>query len=139
MLAELAFNLLLRSNAGVAAIVIDRIYASRAPQTPTYPLVLHRTEAIEDPSEVMEGSAGLAERRIRVYCAAADYQTAKVLDDAVKAAAHGFHGVISDDGSPEDTIALQRVWRVFTADDYDDKTQKHQVVSDYLVTAEEPV
>lgn len=138
LLVETAFNLLLRGNAGVAAIASTRIFNSIAVQTATYPYIVTRTEG-RSHVIALDGACGLRESRIRVFSAAKTYDTAKQLDEAVRLAAQGFEGTVTDNTSPSNTLQIQLIECVFSIDNYLSDTKTHEIVTDYLVTAHEEV
>lgn len=144
LLVEMAFNLLLRDDAGVSALVNDRVYNSFAPQTVTYPYVVTRAEG-RSHVITLNGPTGLRETRMRVYSVARTYAEAKELDEAVRLASEGYQGIIADDTSPSNTLQVQLIHCVFSQDEYVEGSQTgtgtkaHEIVTDYEVTAHEEI
>lgn len=81
----------LRTNAGVAAIVGDRVYPNVLPQMPVLPalryVLVDRVEVLAKPSEA---ALRLMRARVQLDCYAATYSAAKALATAVKAVVYGW-------------------------------------------------
>jgi hypothetical protein len=139
--SELAFNLILRNDADVTAIVSTRIYNGKAPQGAALPLVAHNLENDGDEIVVLDGLAGLnTDQRMRVFCSALTKAAAKRLSRTVRLAlAAAAPGVISNDESPADTIQVQGIFKSFGIAAYDETTKIWSVITDYLVTTEQEV
>lgn len=143
MLVDQAVRKLLATDAGVIAIASTRIYGGILSQDATQPSVTYRVVS-RDHEEDLDGPSGLRTSRFRIYSTArkkvGDYTVAKQLDEAVRLALHGFSGTVTDlTVSPPETIEIQRVFAASSFDFYDDKTETHQIISDYLVTAHEVI
>ncbi len=135
---EIAFNLLLRDDTAVTALVGARIYNSHAPQTYAGPYIVHRDASRETP-DALDGSLGLRKTRIRVYSAAKQYDQARAIDEAVRMAVEGFSGVVSNTDSPPDTLRIQYIKPVFSHDGGDPETKTEEIITDYEVTAHEEI
>jgi hypothetical protein len=139
LLHEEALNLILRSDAGITALVASRIFPGTAPQTAAYPALAYRLTDRE-PQHRLEarGSAGLVRSRYRLYSgakghpgASSAYGDSKRLDEAVRLALTGFHGLVSNQASPANTLEVQGIFPEITIEYYDDLTQVWNVATDF--------
>jgi hypothetical protein len=141
LLLEAALRTLLGDDNGVSNIVGSRIFPGVLPQTVQYPAMAYRLVSREHERRLEpRGSSGLARSRFRFFSTAKGataYADAKRLDEALRLCLDGYHGVVSDDQSPASTLRIHGAFAQTTFDQYDDKTQTHQVLTDYDVWAEE--
>jgi len=110
------------ANAAVAAIVSTRIYANLLPQKPTLPAISYQQISQADASE---GSAELFVARYQVNCYATKYMAAAALADAVVDA-------LRDWGDLSVAPAVIQTRDVSRLDDYDEATETHRVILDFL-------
>lgn len=90
----------LKANAGVFALVADRIYDQRRPQNPVYPCIVFLR--ISTPRDIThDGPSGLASPRFEFDCYALDETAAGQVADAVRLALNGFSGSMGT-GAPVD-------------------------------------
>lgn len=143
MQVEQAIFKILRSDAAVAALCGTRIHPGVLPQSVIFPAIAFRTVFFEDQTRLeYPGSSGFGTWRIRTFAVMRGedgYDVAKRLDKQIRLAMQGFRGTVVDDTvSPQEFLVIQCVFTNTTFDlPYDDKTQTHQIASDFDVTAEE--
>lgn len=92
---EEALLALLTGDAGVSALVSDRVFWRRADdanQAARY-IVLHRISGLRDMA--MSGPSGLVESRVQADCYGARYSDAKLLARAVIDRVSGYRGSVS--------------------------------------------
>src|SRR6185369_7000841 len=113
MQVEEALFRILSGNAGVSALVVDRIYPGVLTQKVVYPAIAYRLvrreifPVMDDP-----GASGLGSSRLRTFSTAHGpdkYGQAKDIDAAVYAALQGFRGVVSDGQSPPAELEIQGI------------------------------
>lgn len=142
MFVHEALRLRLIADTDVAAIS-TRFYPGFLTQDVTYPAVAYRLVSKDTPTRLdTRGHCGLAQFRLRFYSttdkAHGGYDSAKNLDDAIRLCLQGFAGTITDATvSPVETLDIEGIFHDNTVDGYEDQTQTYQVISDYLVWAEE--
>ncbi len=73
------------ADAGVGALVADRIYPGAAPQGATSPLIVVNTVSIV-PGYADDGETGLDQTRIQIDCYASTYTASHTVSTAVRAA-----------------------------------------------------
>lgn len=157
MLAEEALVKILLDDAGVTALVDDRIYPGVLPQKSIasleYPAIVFyippgpnrvRTERLDD-----RAFAGLTKSRYRFFCLAkgvvngkSDYEQAKNLETALFLCLQGFTGTVSDDLSPVTTVEIDVILQAdppYYAELWDDETETRQVACDYDVSHSETI
>lgn len=118
----------LLANAGVSALAGTRVYGKRAPQAPTYPLVvIHK---ISGPSEhSQDGPAGLATPRHQIDCMGKKISDAVGLGEAVRVAMDGFQGTLGGGGG----VAVDAIFIEDRRDDYDDDLEVHVYSQDFQI------
>ena len=91
---ESAIVAILRAHAGVGAIAADRIYLMESIQgaDATFCIV---SSVGGDADQSHDGPTGTKYRTIQVSCISSDIGTAKLLAAQVKAALHGYRGVVA--------------------------------------------
>lgn len=137
MQVEKALFRILSGAAGVAALVGNRIYPGVLTQNVVYPAIAYRLVQREN-LPVMEdpGASDLIRSQFRIFSTAHGpdrYEEAKAIDAAVYAALQGYRGIVSDGLSPADELEIQGAFLETTFDGYDDRTQAHQVISDFTI------
>lgn len=111
----------LAADAGVSALVSDRIYPVLLPQTPTYPAI--STQLISNSPQ--QGSTTVREARYQVNCWAVTYPAAKSLATAVKAALEEYTATAT---APRIKMSLV----VNERDDYDSETGVYRVIVEVI-------
>lgn len=138
MYVKEGFRQLLVETAEIAALVDGRVYAPVLPQTVIYPALAYRqvggTEDLD-----LDGSIGFLALQFRVFAAATkasgDYTMASQVGEAVRRSLNGYRGFVLGDDSPPTGIRFQLITALSTFDVYDDRTQTHQVITDFTVRA----
>lgn len=125
---------ILANDAGVTALVGQRIYRTRLLQTTQYPAIAFR-KADEDAEATLDSPA-TATPDFEIVCFAAakgivgglsPEEQSERIDRAIYAALTGFSGnVVLSELSPPETVAVQGIFFVRSADFYDDRTETHQ-------------
>jgi hypothetical protein len=82
--------------AGVVALIVDRVYAIRLPQTVTTPAVtIQRISTPRLHSHDTSGSTGTAHPRVQIDAWAGTAASAKAVTDQVRAALNGYRGTVT--------------------------------------------
>ncbi len=98
MSVEAALYAELTGNAGVAALVADRVYPDVAPSSADLPrLTYQRISTGRHPH--LAGASGLVSPRFQVICWASSRASAGVVADAVREALDGFSGTLGSGGN----------------------------------------
>ena len=117
----------LEAHAGTAALVAERIYAVRAEQGATPPLIVYQVISETRPS-AMGSDTGNVRARVQIDSYAADYDAARALSEQVRAALQRYSATVAsvqiddiqlDDDSGEDT--------------FEDEVELYRVRQDYLI------
>jgi len=82
----------LQANAGVLAIIGNRVYPRVMPESATVPALVY--SQISAPHECTMDNARYVEESFQLECTAGDYKTAKQLAVAVRNALEGFQGAM---------------------------------------------
>src|SRR5678815_5321194 len=134
-------RLILLADATVLSMVGSRIYPSVLSQSTTFPAISFRLQNEEEIEEALTEKAGIPVAEFIFYSTARGESApdvAAALDKAVRLALQTFHrGTVSDNGSPVQSLYIQRIRKDFSTDFYDDTTQTHQAVSRFQVWAEQ--
>lgn len=136
---EAALKILLSEDAGVSALVGNRIFVGVPKQTVTYPAIVLRTRAEVDDYTLEADFTSHAV--IRIWSddtGQPNYANAKAVDRAVRACLRGFSGTVFDSASPPTSLEIQVILRLQCVYQYVDETQTHEWVSDYEIHATEP-
>lgn len=135
---------LLRTNAGVSAIIGNRIYPAILPQDCIYPAISFRKSLLQKDPVLDVRSSGLVKKRYLIFSTAQlvdspmrAYAQAEQLDEAVRLCLEGFRGIVMNTISPPGSIEIQGIFHVLSQDLYDDSTQTYQTISGYEVWASE--
>jgi Protein of unknown function (DUF3168) len=113
----------------VQALVGTRIYPMRAPQSPTYPLVIYQ-QISGDHLEGHQGSAGAVKARFQYGSVATDYSKAHQVAEAVRSALQGWR---------DPAIGIQGTTLVTELDFEDENLGLYRVLADYFIWGTEPV
>lgn len=118
------FNIL-TNDAGVAALVVTRIYPNIVPIDATLPAIAY--QRISASSEMAhDGPAGYAQARLQITMIDDDYGDCKALAAAVKAALNGYSG----------TAASQKIFSSHFKNEYDGygkENRQHVIRQDYMI------
>ena len=109
----------LSGHAALTALVSSRIYPIKAPQSPTYPLVIYQRVS-NDHINSLTGSSGLNKSRYQFDIYAATYGAANNIADAV---AGGMAAATTYESILLSTIDL----------DFDDNVEEYRVTIDFSV------
>ncbi len=137
VLVTQAFHTLLSEDAGVQSLVSTRVFPARQPQKSEYPAI--RWGRLDSGiAAVLNVEAGewLMWDVFIVDCFAqgsGGYLAASNIHDAVLQCLHGYSGVVSDGGSPESTIQIQRIAFEKLDEFYRDELQQYATRSFYRV------
>lgn len=126
-----ALRSLLLGDAGVAALVVDRVYPVRLPQGVKVASVVY-TRISGETDYKMEGASGYARSRMQVDCWAPTVDAAAALANKVKDCLSGFAGAV---GNP--SVFIQGAFCTDEREQYDDMVQMYGVSRDYFVHHEE--
>ena len=92
MSPEEAIRYTLISDAGIAALISDRVYAGELPEQPFYPAAVYRRISTA-PVHSSDGPSGLSQIRLQIDCWSPRFLDARALADRVIAVIDGMHGV----------------------------------------------
>lgn len=119
----------LAANSGVSALVgagsAARVYVSRAPQRPTYPLIVI-TVVSDVGDKHLTGPSGVRDARFQVDAQAASFGSAKAVGDAVLDALDAHSGAMGSATTQYVSVENQRA-------DYEDGADLQRVMSDVRV------
>lgn len=136
MLIEQAIYKILKADTGVTDQVVGRIFSGVAPQAlTTYPVVVYRPNGNRRIVALLDGGCTLVQQRIEILSGGRTFAEAALTDAAVGDALHEFHDtVVNLDASPQESIDVQGIFMDLPAHEYvfDDKTQLHQFVTDFM-------
>lgn len=133
MRAEKIVAALLTADAGVAALVADRIYGGVAPEQAPAPLVIYSKRSAEhDPTLAPDGDGALVTAAIDVLCIAPTYPLLKALGEAVRQALAWQQGEIAGEQCAGITILGE------DGDLYDPDLREHAQVWGFQVAHAEP-
>lgn len=136
---------LLTGDAGVAALIGDRLTAGVLPNPVVYPAMVYQPggRSIE---EVLDGGLRLVRERFAVKSVNKDlgvtgFSETSAIDQAAYRALHEYHGVVTGEGSPPELMAIQRIRATEGAHDYlwEAETQTHNFLTEFeAVYLDEP-
>jgi hypothetical protein len=148
LLHEEALVIILKNDPGLTALVGSRIYPGVLPQLVVFPAIAYRLTNREHMERLEQrGSAGLVRSTFRLYSCSkgtsgvsSAYGETKKVDAAVIQCLLGFHGTVSNTGTPPASLEVQHVRHVNTLEFYDDATETWQVVTevDFWAAFERP-
>jgi len=118
----------LSSDSNITALVSDRIYGSRMPQSPTYPNIVY-SRISADRDRTVEGANGIERARIQLDCRARTYGEAKDLAAAVIDSIEDYSGLMG-------TITVRHVAIDNDNDFYDPDAEAERVSIDAIITYE---
>lgn len=122
----------LAADGTVAGLVSTRIYPAILPQDPMLPaIVFSKVSAVR--VHKLTGASGWSMPRMTVHSWGRTYAEAKTVAAAVRESLNGFIGQLSDGQSPESfRRAVIRIDNEL--DDYEEDTDFHRVIQDYMVS-----
>jgi len=133
---EEAIRYTLVSDAGIAGLISDRVYAGELPERPIYPSAVYRRISTA-PVHSSDGPSGLSQIRLQIDCWSRRFLDARALADRVTAVLDGLHGIAgaikSDPGVEFSSVMLD-------ADraEFDDELNLHGCSLDFLLWANTP-
>lgn len=136
-----AFRRILLADPAVVSLVGSRVYTWPAPQSTSFPCVAYEVIDEVEEADFDAGSFGL-EATIRVYAVGPkgrDNAVSVAVHSATRLAVIGFSGTVSDGASPESTRDIHLIEKIRSRRIFDDRTETHQVVTEYAVSAEAEV
>lgn len=123
--AEEALFAILSNDAGVTAIVGDRIYPLQTPEEGQYPALSYWR--VDGPREhALDGPAGLARPRMQVDAWANDFRTAKAAIEAVIEALDGYRGTVAG-------VSIVGILALNDHDIFEPSTRTYHVAADFEV------
>lgn len=137
MLIEQAVYKILKTDPGVTALVVGRIFAGVMPQqNQTFPAIVYRAPADSGRMNVytLEGGIALVRQRIQVFSAGRTYGQAALVDAAVGDALDEYRGtVVNLEASPSESIDIQGIFTTLVshAHQYVDTTQLHEFITEF--------
>ncbi len=123
---ETAIYRLLKDNSGVSGIVSGRIWFGELKQNVTYPAIAYKPLGDRVTTRTLDGLCSLTVETYLVFSAdrLENKSVASRLDSAVFAALDQFRGVVSDGGSPEETLTVVGIFG--RGHKYEDDSQYRQ-------------
>lgn len=138
MLIKQAVKFLLLSDAGLEAVIDNRLFPGHFPQKGPFPLIAFGRTGRE--STYRLDRARPTEKLVKVWfefmCAAQGPNADSIsedLDDLLFDLIDGWSGVVSDDHSPESTLTIQGIFSEKLTDLYSDQVQQNVTRSVYRV------
>ena len=125
----------LKANTGIAALVGDRVYLNKLPQTVTPPaLTFRRVDGPRVNTHDVSGSAGTAHPRFQFDAWGVTSASCKAVTDAVRSALQGYHGAM---GTGATAVTVQgALLQNEQPDDFSDAGLM-RYYSDYIIWHEE--
>lgn len=121
----------LSADAGVSALVADRIYPVILPQKPTYPAITFgKVSGLRAPN--LSGPSGLARPRISISSWGLTYKSAKDVATAVRQAMDGFSGLMGSVRVKSVTIDNE-----FDLFEDDDNVNVFRTLQDFFISHDE--
>lgn len=136
-----AIKRLLAADAGVSALVSNRIYPGTLPQSASYPAITYRVVRRTDPIKLNPSATSkIAVYGMRFFVAIKSTSPAQAIavSNAIAQCLTGYKDTVTDGESPADTCYIDGIFPITGFDFYDDPTQTHQVMSEFDVWAETP-
>lgn len=121
----------LKANAGLIALVSDRVYVNRLPQTVGMPAItIQRISTPRVHSHDTSGATGTARPRIQIDAWGTTYTSCKAVTDAIRAAINGYRGTM---GAGATAVTVQGA--LVDEERYDNSpdTGMHRIMSDYII------
>ncbi len=138
MLVKQAFKILLIEDPGIIALVGKRIYPLVVPQNSTFPLIAWGRTARQ--ADITLSVVKPTERKMKDWFEVVSVAQgvggdaiSENVDDAVFERLHGFQGIVSDDGSPEQTLKIQGIFHEKLTELYRNDLQQYATRSVYRV------
>lgn len=101
---------LLTSDAGVSALVSNRVYFVLAPKGSILPQIVVARVATGD-NYTVDGATGLRDALFQVDCYAADYYSSRVISTAVRMLLESYKGTLPDpDATPVTAVLTEKDW-----------------------------
>lgn len=126
-----ALRSLLLGDAGIAALVADRVYPLRLPQGVKVASVVY-TRVTGDTDYTTQGASGYARSRMQIAAWAPTADAATALANKVKDCLSGFTGAV---GNP--SVVIQGAFCTDEREQYDDVVQLYGVMRDFFIHHEE--
>lgn len=140
---EQAVYQILKTDAGIIALVSGRIFAGVAPQeVHDDQFLVYRSAGDRRHVRTLEGGCALFTQRMHVFSAGRKYGQAAVLDDVVIQVLDEFRNTVTLPAtSPPESIFIEGIFLTPLAHEYDyiDSTQRHQFISEFECTFLDPV
>jgi hypothetical protein len=95
MSIEVGLRNMLINDAGVSALINQRIWAGLAPLNPTYPVVVFTVASTVDLYSA-QGASGYRTKRMQFDSYAPKYNDALAVSEAIRAALQSFTGTVND-------------------------------------------
>lgn len=130
MTIDEALGYFFKNTAGISALVSDRVYINRLPQTVTLPAITY--QRISTPRVLAHdtsGATGTAYPRFQVDAWATTYASAKAITDAVRAALNGYKGTMGSGGA----VTVQGALVQDEIYDIDPDAEIMRIMSDYII------
>lgn len=107
---------LLSNYAGLSALVSSRIYPIKAPQKPTYPLIVY-SRISNNNLNALGGSCGIGNSRFQMKAYAETYSSASAVADQIQ---------LAMDSATFNNLLISRIDL-----DFDDNAEKYSIVLDF--------
>jgi len=125
MILEDGLQTFLVANAGVAALVIDRVQPFPLPQESVMPAITYRR--IDAPRMMAhDGPTGFATARIQCDCWGKNYSQAKRTANAVRKACDGYVGLMG-------SVEIHETEAAGDIDDYEPQVELYRTVIDLVI------
>lgn len=145
MYVETAIKILVLGNAGVTALIGDRMSYGFLSQSVREPAIefkvakegsdyVSEPRGTSGPARYLVGFSSVVKGSRESESAALQ---AKRISEALRNAIDGYKGIVSDGLSPESTLSIQGIFHDGTEPHWDDKTGTHRFLSAYEVVTEE--
>lgn len=132
---EEGLAILLKSDAGLNALISGRVYHMRIARDSAMPcLTFQRISTPREITHDTRGASGLAHPRFQFDAWARTYKDAKAVIDRLRACLNGFSGVV---GTPPNTVRVQAATILDEHPEADNECGLWRSMSDYEIWHEE--